>query len=264
MTLFGRAPSTLWTWKTYFLDLYVTVPFSTTVSSSLLLIHASRDKDLHPRNVTALEAWRAALPPYGPCSGSHPHILSCANVPIERFFVVFRWTLPIYGALHVVPMLLFKRGAFSHAPGPMLLRAGWGSMRSAVFLAAFVTIYQGYFCGVQNVHRALVGRPHVPAWVLAAVVSKRSFWLGGLLSGMSVLIEAKHRRGELAMYVLPKGLESAWVAARGKGLVFRTGKHGSALLTAIGMGMVMSTYQNDPQHLSGFVRRILYQFIGPN
>jgi hypothetical protein len=47
---------------------------------------------------------------------------------------------------------------------------------------------------------------------------------------MSVLIEAKHRRGELAMYVLPKGLESAWVAARGKGLVFRTGKHGSALV----------------------------------
>ena len=32
------------------------------------------------------------------------------------------------------------------------------------------------------------------------------------------------------MYVLPKGLESAWVAARGKGLVFRTGKHGSALV----------------------------------
>ena len=40
-------------------------------------------------------------------------------------------------------MLLFKRRAFAHAPGPMLLRAGWGSMRSAVFLAAFVGIYQG-------------------------------------------------------------------------------------------------------------------------
>ena len=79
-------------------------------------------------------------------------------------------------------------------------------------------------------HRALVGRPYVPAWLLAAIVSKRKFWLGGLLSGMSVLIESKHRRGELAMYVLPKGLESAWVAARGKGLVFRTGKHGSALV----------------------------------
>jgi hypothetical protein len=161
-------------------------------------------------------------------------------------------------------MLLFKRKAVARAPVPMVLRAGWGSTRSAAFLAAFVAIYQGYFCSAQNAHRALVGRPRIPAWLLAALVSKPSFWLGGLLAGMSVLIEAKHRRGELAMYVLPKGLESAWVAARGKGLVFRTGKHGSALLTAIGMGMVMSTYQNDPHHLSGFVRRILYQFIGPN
>jgi hypothetical protein len=48
-----------------------------------------------------------------------------------------------------------------------------------------------------------------------------------------VLIEAKHRRGELAMYVLPKGLESAWAAARGKGLVFQTGKHGSALVSLL-------------------------------
>ena len=103
----------------------------------------SRDKDLHPANVSALEAWRAAPQPYGPCAGSHPHVLSCAFVPIERFFTVFRWTLPIYGALHVVPMLLFKRKAVAHAPGPMLLRAGFGSTRSAAFLATFVAIYQG-------------------------------------------------------------------------------------------------------------------------
>ena len=41
------------------------------------------------------------------------------------------------------------------------------------------------------------------------------------------------------MYVLPKGLESAWVMARGKGWVFRTGKWGETLLTALAMGMVM-------------------------
>ncbi|KAH9031452.1 hypothetical protein EDB83DRAFT_2419882 [Lactarius deliciosus] len=186
------------------------------------------DLDLHPANATAIDAWRAVQPPYGPCAASHPHV---------RFFTVFRWTLPIYGALHVVPMLLFKRKAVAHAPKAMALRASWGTVRSASFLGAFIAIYQGYYCAAQNSHRALVGR------------KQASFWLGGLLAGISVLMEAKHRRGELAMYVLPKGLESVWVAARGKGL-----------LTAIGMGMVM----NDPQHLSGFVRRILYQFIGPN
>jgi len=60
-----------------------------------------------------------------------------------------------------------------------------------------------------------------------------------VVTGLSLLVEAKRRRGELAMYVLPKGLESAWVMARGKGLVFKTGNWGDVLLTAIGMGMVM-------------------------
>ena len=116
-----------------------------------------------------------------------------------------------------------------------------------------------------------------------------SFWVPGLASGLALFVEEKRRRGELAMYVLPKGLESIWVMARGKGLVFGTGKWGDVILAALGMAMVMvneftfflprkkkkadlffvfyqiqSTYQNDPQHLSGLVRRILYQFIGPN
>ena len=41
------------------------------------------------------------------------------------------------------------------------------------------------------------------------------------------------------MYVLPKGLESIWVMARGKGWVFKTGRWGEVLLTSLGMAMVM-------------------------
>jgi hypothetical protein len=33
------------------------------------------------------------------------------------------------------------------------------------------------------------------------------------------------------MYVLPKGLESAWVMARGKGLVFKTGQYGEMIVS---------------------------------
>ena len=51
--------------------------------------------------------------------------------------------MPIYGALHFVPMLLFKRAAFVHAPKAMALRAGWGTLRSASFLGIFNAIYQG-------------------------------------------------------------------------------------------------------------------------
>lgn len=63
------------------------------------------------------------------------------------------------------------------------------------------------------------------------LVSKASFFVGGLLSGLSLFVEEKRRREELAMYVLPKGLESAWVMARGKGWVFGMGRYGDALVS---------------------------------
>ncbi|KAI0306867.1 hypothetical protein B0F90DRAFT_1807613 [Multifurca ochricompacta] len=205
--------------------------------------------DLHPDNATFLKQWSETLPPYGHCALR------------TRTSHVARWTLPVYGALHFVPLLFFKRASFLRAPARMALRAAWGTARSTAFLAVAVVMYQGWFCGMQNAHRALVARgPAVPGWLLATVMSRPMHWLGGLITGLSVFVEAKQRRGELAMYVLPKGLESAWIALRGRGLVLHTGKYGNPLLTAFAMGMVM----NDPQHLSGLVRRVLYQFIGPN
>ena len=109
------------------------------------------------------------------------------------------------------------------------------------------------FCSKHNLHKYLTllcsgalptnlltsSFKHLPQWVINILVSKMSFWILGAASGLSLFVEEKRRRGELAMYVLPKGLESIWVTARGKGLVFRTGKWGDVMLAASGMAMVM-------------------------
>lgn len=187
--------------------------------------------DLHPDNAKYLEQWCATLPPYGHCAMSHPHVPRCLSVPQDRIFAVARWVLPVYGALHFVPLLFFKRSAFARAPARMALRAAWGTARSSVFLSVAVVIYQAWFCSMQNAHRALAARRDaVPAWLLAAVMSRPVHWMGGVITGLSLFVEAKHRRGELAMYVLPKGLESAWIALRGRGLVLHTGKYGNPLV----------------------------------
>jgi len=151
--------------------------------------------------------------------------------------------------------------------GELFLKAGWGTSRSAAFLGTYVIIYQTYLCGRHNLYDYLTSSKapfKTPRALTDAILSRPHHWFNGLLCGLALFVEEKRRREELAMYVLPKGLESVWVMARGRGWVFRTGNYGEALLCAMGMGMVMSTYQNDPQHLSGLVRRILYQFIGPN
>lgn len=71
----------------------------------------------------------------------------------------------------------------------------------------------------------------IPQIILAFLGSKYSYGVGGLLGGLALLIEEKKRRGELAMYMLPKGLESAWLTARGKGWVFRTGEFGEMIVS---------------------------------
>jgi hypothetical protein len=148
-------------------------------------------------NVTVLEAWRAAHPPYGPCSGTHPHIVSCAFAPIERFFAVFRWTLPIYGALHVVPMLLFKRKAVARAPVPMILRAGWGSTRSAAFLGAFVAIYQSAYLILCECDLGLTRGLVAGKVTFARHKTRIVRWMGGRVSprGCSPRSSRSHRFG---------------------------------------------------------------------
>ncbi|KAG9317934.1 hypothetical protein JVU11DRAFT_2167 [Chiua virens] len=230
--------------------------------------------DLVPANRTAILARQVLAtntppdfgPPYAPCAAVHPWVESCLAVPLPRLWNVFRWGFPIYGALHFIPLILFKRGTFLSNPLRMVWKALWGTIRSSAFLATFIAAYQSWFCFNHNLHALLTSQTNVkiPQSILAILVSKYSYGIGGFLCALSILIEEKRRRGELAMYVLPKGLESAWLTARGKGWVFRTGEFGEMILTAIGMGLVMSTYQNEPQHLSSLVRRMLYQFIGPN
>ncbi|KAH9173334.1 hypothetical protein EDB89DRAFT_1959235 [Lactarius sanguifluus] len=179
--------------------------------------------DLHPANATYLAQWQKTLPPYGPCAMAHPSHPRCLTVPQDRVLAVARWTLPIYGALH------FRSRA---RPLHMILRAAWGTARSTAFIAVAVVMYQGWFCGMQNAHRALtaLGTEVVPAWMLDSVLSRPAHWLGGAVMGLSLFMEAKHRRGELAMYVLPKALESAWIALRGRGLVVHPGKYGNPLV----------------------------------
>lgn len=112
-------------------------------------------------------------------------------------------------------------------------------------------------------HGSHWAKAHLPPNIRQALVGRTSFWALAFSVGLSLFVEEPRRRAELAMYVLPRGLESAWSMMRGKGYVPFI-PFGDAVLSASAMSMVMATYQHDPEHLSGLVRRVLYQFIGPN
>jgi len=71
----------------------------------------------------------------------------------------------------------------------------------------------------------------LPQKIIDFFSSKYSYGLGGFFGALSLFVEEKRRRGELAMYVLPKSLESAWLTARGKGWVFHTGHFGEMIVS---------------------------------
>ena len=144
------------------------------------------------------------------------------------------------------------------------MRAGLGSMRSSAFLGVFVVIFQSMsapsistltlfemssalLCYKHRLHRyltkiklglmpgnsATAALKRIPQSVIDLLISKFSFLFLGVLSGLSILIEDKRRRTELAMYVLPKGFESLWITLRGRGLVFKTGDWGEILVRPV-------------------------------
>lgn len=111
------------------------------------------------------------------------------------------------------------------------------------------------FCGKHQLYEWLLSKKVVPKTVSDLLIAKGSIWVLGALTGLSLFVEEKNRRAELAMYVMPKGLESAWIVARGKGMVMKTGEFGESLVclhnisvlpllkfsqfAAVAMGMVM-------------------------
>jgi hypothetical protein len=78
---------------------------------------------------------------------------------------------------------------------------------------------------------------------------------------LSLFVEDKKRRVELALYVLPKAMDSFWSIGRRKGYIPRV-PAGDLMLASVGLATVMGCYRNHPDKLSGLVRSILYQFTG--
>jgi hypothetical protein len=95
---------------------------------------------------------------FAPCAAVHPWFDYCRDVQPDRCISVMKWMAPIvsllwsstvsysttvqYGALHFIPMLLFKNKALRKDPLKMLYKAAFGTLRSSTFLGVFVMLYQ--------------------------------------------------------------------------------------------------------------------------
>ncbi|KAF9625650.1 hypothetical protein IFM89_025135 [Coptis chinensis] len=180
-----------------------------------------------------------------PCSVIHPDTSSCLAHNATAASRTFRKTFPLYFSLTFVPFVILHLQKFMEFPVRTCWRAVQGAVRSTSFLSAFVGIFQGAIC----LHRKVAVKDH-----------KLVYWYAGGLAALSVLLEKKARRGELALYVLPRAGESLWYILVNRRLLPDI-KHAEVALFCMCMGGIMYYLEHEPDTMAPFLRGLIRRFL---
>eukprot|EP00941_MAST-03F_sp_MAST-3F-sp1_P006037 g6037.t1 len=199
------------------------------------------DHGLDPQ-IADCTAWipKSVVHPMDPTS-SIAHVI---RTWIRTFFRAF----VLYGPVHTLPVLIFRPRQIIVSPGQLFKRVSSAAVQSSAFLATFVGIIWASICSCRNMLRQSLDET-------TGVV------LGCALCGLSILIERKSRRSALALYVLPRALQSLWCKAQSHGFV-RSVKHGEVGLLAIAMAIIMHTYEHHPKRVRPSVHRLAQWLFG--
>ncbi|PON71066.1 Mitochondrial inner membrane translocase subunit [Parasponia andersonii] len=209
-----------------------------------------------PVDITSLSAYLAKrrnsnyvkleeFPSIVPCSVVHPDTSSCLAHNARATSATFRKTFPLYFSLTFVPFVVLHLQKFMDAPARTCWLAVKGAVRSTSFLSAFVGIFQGVIC----LHRKVASKDH-----------KLVYWIAGGLSALSVLIEKKARRGELALYVLPRAGDSLWYILVNRHLLPDI-KNAEVFLFCVCMGGIMYYLEHEPDTMAPFLRGLIRRFL---
>ncbi|XP_059300319.1 uncharacterized protein LOC132052681 [Lycium ferocissimum] len=180
-----------------------------------------------------------------PCSVIHPGTKSCLVHDANAAAATFRKTFPLYFSLTFVPFVVLRLQKFMDAPTRTCWYALTGAVRSTTFLSAFVGIFQAVICS----HRKVASKDH-----------KLVYWVAGALSGLSVLLEKKARRGELALYVLPRAADSLWYILVNRHLLPDI-KNAEVPLFCACMGGIMYYLEHEPDTMAPFLRGLIRRFL---
>eukprot|EP01095_Lingulamoeba_sp_RSL-Kostka_P014278 TRINITY_DN6182_c0_g1_i2.p1 TRINITY_DN6182_c0_g1~~TRINITY_DN6182_c0_g1_i2.p1 ORF type:complete len:149 (+),score=25.15 TRINITY_DN6182_c0_g1_i2:112-558(+) len=120
----------------------------------------------------------------------------------------------------------------------MFLKTLISTGRSSIFLAFFVSIYQVVAC--------------VDRRIILKKEARYSYFIAGLISSLSIYIEKKSKREELAMYVLPRAVDSLYLRKNIIGF-----KNGEILIFALSMSYLLYIYRKFPNFCPTLIRSIL-------
>ncbi|KMT12311.1 hypothetical protein BVRB_5g102530 [Beta vulgaris subsp. vulgaris] len=180
-----------------------------------------------------------------PCSIIHPNTQSCLAHDMNAASSTFRKTFPLYFSLTFVPFVVLHLQKFMDSPARTCWLALKGAVRSTTFLSAFVGIFQSVIC----FHRKVASQDH-----------KLVYWISGGVAALSVLLEKKSRRSELALYVLPRAGDSLWYILINRHLLPHI-KNAEVALFCACMGGMMYYLEHEPDTMAPFLRGLIRRFL---
>ncbi|KAI7905904.1 uncharacterized protein BX663DRAFT_498069 [Cokeromyces recurvatus] len=127
----------------------------------------------------------------------------CEVNALYRFYKGFVKIFPVYLSVHLLPTLFFQTSRFIQTPIQTILRVLLASTRSSTFLGTYIAIIWYSICLV----RTRLGH-QVFKINQTRLDNTLSPLVGSMLCGLSLLVESKHRRGEMTLYVVPRALFS--------------------------------------------------------
>ncbi|KAL3149605.1 hypothetical protein ABBQ32_002374 [Trebouxia sp. C0010 RCD-2024] len=153
----------------------------------------------------------------------HPQTASALRHSMKVPWATFRKTFPLYMSISLVPYVVLNLKRALRNPLGTAGHAVGSAVRSTSFLSAFVGLYSSFI----TLHRKLFSWDH-----------KLVYYAAGLVASGSILIEKKSRRSELALYVMPRAVDS-FVLALTKKRCLPSIKFGEVILFSLCMGGLM-------------------------
>jgi len=220
------------------LDLHVPLPFNESIPSGMPVAQMQDFKELmvsQPHEFIM-------------CALQHSTDKSCIAGSVKAFKAEFSRAFFMYLPLNVVMTFLFGSNRVLAHPVESAVHVLKSVLRSSVFLTSYCTIAWAAPCFFRNMFK------RDERWM---------YFVNGLMSGFCVVIEAPSRRLELALYVLPRAVESLWNVCSKYGLV-RSVPNGEAIVFMIGTSIITTLYQQDPESIDDHYRKVITRFLGVN
>lgn len=213
--------------------------------------------------------------PCGIVHGTLGNSDSCTINVLRRFLRAWKTSLGIYLPVFTVPVLLFQRRQMMEAPMRTGVRILVNSSRSAGFLSSFIGLTWAGVCvgrseGMLRMLRGVYGRLGWGGLSRTELDGRVAPQLGSMLAGLSILVENKKRRGEMALYVatralcatvdqiLPRWLRTRilanpWVSLWVERVSF-----------SLSVGLITCAIVHHPDYVRGIVQGILKYAVGPD